>query len=255
MGRLIKYELKKQQTSRNIILALLGVFLLVFAVGIFTDNGNMVGISVTMELFFGMFVFFYMSIESLLILNRDLKTKQSHMLWMVPMPSWKILGAKYIAAILQIFFISVAYALAGVLCILSMIAKADVWKEFFEALRTVGEWVMQGRVEMADIATTMLVMLLFMFIGWTSVIATGFLAVIISRTVLINSRFAGIVSFILFFVINGVIEYIYHFFQEHAIMGIHEGVYIGIAEYAFFVIVNVILFVISSVLAEKKLSV
>ena len=77
MGRLIKYELKKQQTSRNIILALLLVFLLAFAAGIFSDNGNMVGISMGLEIFVGMFVFFYMGIESLLILNRDLKTKQS----------------------------------------------------------------------------------------------------------------------------------------------------------------------------------
>ena len=76
MGRLIKYELKKQQTSRNIILALLLVFLLAVVTGIFTDNGNLVGISVGMEIFVGMFVFFYMGIESLLILNRDLKTKQ-----------------------------------------------------------------------------------------------------------------------------------------------------------------------------------
>ena len=91
MGRLIKYELKKQQTSRNIILALLLVFLLAVVVGTFTENGNTVGISVMLEMFVGMFVFFYMGIESLLILNRDLKTKQSHMLWMVPMQSWKIL--------------------------------------------------------------------------------------------------------------------------------------------------------------------
>ena len=67
MGRLIKYELKKQQTSRNIILALLLVFLLAVVTGIFTDNGNLVGISVGMEIFVGMFVFFYMGIESLLI--------------------------------------------------------------------------------------------------------------------------------------------------------------------------------------------
>ena len=96
---MIKYELKKQQISRNIILALLLVFLLAVVVGTFTENGNTVGISVMLEMFVGMFVFFYMGIESLLILNRDLKTKQSHMLWMVPMQSWKILGAKYIAAI------------------------------------------------------------------------------------------------------------------------------------------------------------
>ena len=45
MGRLIKYELKKQQTSRNIILALLLVFLLAVVVGTFTENGNTFGIS------------------------------------------------------------------------------------------------------------------------------------------------------------------------------------------------------------------
>ena len=133
MGRLIKYELKKQQTSRNIILALLLVFLLAVVVGTFTENGNTVGISVMLEMFVGMFVFFYMGIESLLILNRDLKTKQSHMLWMVPMQSWKILGAKYIAAILQIFFISAAYVLAAIACILSLIAKWMHGKSFLRA--------------------------------------------------------------------------------------------------------------------------
>ena len=137
MGRLIKYELKKQQTSRNIILALLLVFLLAVVVGTFTENGNTVGISVMLEMFVGMFVFFYMGIESLLILNRDLKTKQSHMLWMVPMQSWKILGAKYIAAVLQIFFISVAYVLAAIACILSVIAKMDAGKSFLEGFALV----------------------------------------------------------------------------------------------------------------------
>ena len=150
MGRLIKYELKKQQTSRNIILALLLVFLLAVVVGTFTENGNTVGISVMLEMFVGMFVFFYMGIESLLILNRDLKTKQSHMLWMVPMQSWKILGAKYIAAILQIFFISAAYVLAAIACILSLIAKMDAWEELFKGLRIGAEWLFQGNMDWID---------------------------------------------------------------------------------------------------------
>lgn len=243
MGRLIKYELKKQQISRNIILALLLVFLLAVVTGIFTDNGNLVGISVGMEIFVGMFVFFYMGIESLLILNRDLKTKQSHMLWMVPMQSWKILGAKYIAAILQIFFISLAYMLAGAACIMSMIAKEGAWESLFKAIRTGMDWI------------TLMAIFLFFFLAWTCVIATGFLAVIVSRTVLINSRFAGIVSFILFFAINAIVEYIYDLFAKYGLMGIHSGLYIGIGECAFYIVACIILFVISSVLAEKKLSV
>ena len=237
MGRLIKYELKKQQTSRNIILALLLVFLLAVVVGTFTENGNTVGISVMLEMFVGMFVFFYMGIESLLILNRDLKTKQSHRLWMVPMQSWKILGAKYIAAILQIFFISAAYVLAAIACILSLIAKMDAWEELFKGLRIGAEWLFQGNMDWI----TLMAIFLFFFLAWTCVIATGFLAVIVSRTVLINSRFAGIVSFILF--------------AKYGLMGIHSGLYIGIGECAFYIVACIILFVISSVLAEKKLSV
>ena len=239
MGRLIKYELKKQQTSRNIILALLLVFLLAVVVGTFTENGNTVGISVMLEMFVGMFVFFYMGIESLLILNRDLKTKQSHMLWMVPMQSWKILGAKYIAAILQIFFISAAYVLAAIACILSLIAKMDAWEELFKGLRIGAEWLFQGNMDWI----TLMAIFLFFFLAWTCVIATGFLAVIVSRTVLINSRFAGIVSFI------------YNLFAKYGLMGIHSGLYIGIGECAFYIVACIILFVISSVLAEKKLSV
>lgn len=166
MGRLIKYELKKQQTSRNIILALLLVFLLAVVVGTFTENGNTVGISVMLEMFVGMFVFFYMGIESLLILNRDLKTKQSHMLWMVPMQSWKILGAKYIAAILQIFFISAAYVLAAIACILSLIAKMDAWEELFKGLRIGAEWLFQGNMDWI----TLMAIFLFFFLAWTCVI-------------------------------------------------------------------------------------
>ena len=251
MGRLIKYELKKQQISRNIILALLLVFLLAVVTGIFTDNGNLVGISVGMEIFVGMFVFFYMGIESLLILNRDLKTKQSHMHWMVPMQSWKILGAKYIAAILQIFFISLAYMLAGAACIMSMIAKEGAWESLFKAIRTGMDWLFQGNMDWI----TLMAIFLFFFLAWTCVIATGFLAVIVSRTVLINSRFAGIVSFILFFAINAIVEYIYDLFAKYGLMGIHSGLYIGIGECAFYIVACIILFVISSVLAEKKLSV
>ena len=81
MGRLIKYELKKQQISRNIILALLLVFLLAVVAGIFQTMGIWQNQYGTGD-FVGMFVFFYMGIESPLILNRDLKTKQSHM------PGW-----------------------------------------------------------------------------------------------------------------------------------------------------------------------
>ena len=47
------------------------------------------------------------------------------------------------------------------------------------------------------------------FLSWTLVIMTGFLAVILARTLLIRSKFAGGLAVIFFFVINFVIERIY----------------------------------------------
>ena len=43
--------------------------------------------------------------------------------------------------------------------------------------------------------------------------------------------------------------------SKYGLMGIHSGLYIGIGECAFYIVACIILFVISSVLAEKKLSV
>ena len=91
------------------------------------------------------------------------------MLWMVPMQSWKILGAKYIAAILQIFFISAAYVLAAIACILSLIAKMDAWEELFKGLRIGAEWLFQGNMDWI----TLMAIFLFFFLAWTCVIATG----------------------------------------------------------------------------------
>ena len=136
-------------------------------------------------------------------------------------------------------------------CTIKNIDFTDFFNVFLSGATIGAEWLFQGNMDWI----TLMAIFLFFFLAWTCVIATGFLAVIVSRTVLINSRFAGIVSFILFFVINGIVEYIYNLFAKYGLMGIHSGLYIGIGECAFYIVACIILFVISSVLAEKKLSV
>ena len=98
-----------------------------------------------LEIFVGMFVFFYMGIESLLILNRDLKTKQSHMLWMVAQcQAGRSLGQNILQQFCQIFCISAAYVLAGAACVMTMIAKEGAWKELMQAIRMGFEWLFQA---------------------------------------------------------------------------------------------------------------
>lgn len=97
MGKIIKYEWRKQRTSRLIILfGLLGAFIL-FAFGVIRENGTSLDVSATIMILGAFLVLFYTGIESLIIFNRDLRTKQSHMLWMLPKSVYEILGGKFLA--------------------------------------------------------------------------------------------------------------------------------------------------------------
>ena len=70
MGKLMKYEWKKQRTSRMIVMVALAVCVLTFFGGMLVEKDALMGISATLLLVGSFFVVFYMGIESILILNR-----------------------------------------------------------------------------------------------------------------------------------------------------------------------------------------
>lgn len=248
MGKIIKYEWKKQRTARLIILFGLLVCVLMFVVGMLLDKGTLFGVSLGIMFAGAFLVIFYTGIESLLVFNRDLRTKQSHMLWMVPKSIWEILGGKFVAAILQMFFVFVIFIAAGSICLSVALTKAGGLKMLFEALERIADMAIEGGVNWL----WFFLFVLMLFIVWTQIIMIGFLAIIISRTLFLNSRFAGLFSVILFFVINWIVE------RGYAIMCRITGgsvVEIQIQDYLYYVITGVILFVISGILADKKLSV
>lgn len=98
MGKLIKYEVRKQRTARLVILSALAVGLLVFWGGLLFDKEQVMGVTIALMFSAAILVLFYSGIEGVLVLNKDLRTKQSYMLWMVPKSIWEIMGAKFISS-------------------------------------------------------------------------------------------------------------------------------------------------------------
>ena len=84
MLKLVKYEWKKQRTSRLVILGLLAAGLIAFWGGILFRNDTVTVLSLAFLYTFAVMVLFYTGVESVLVFNRDLRTKQSYMLFMVP---------------------------------------------------------------------------------------------------------------------------------------------------------------------------
>ena len=84
----------------------------------------------------------------------------------------------------------------------------------------------------------------------------GFLAIILTRTVLLNARFGGIIAVVVFFLINFVIERIYVLLDSLIDMAPLSGMG-GIKpfDFVFYLIMTVLAFLLTGWIADEKLSV
>lgn len=251
MLKLVKYEWKKQRTSRLVILGLLAAGLLTFWGGILFKNENATVLSLIFLYCFSILVLFYTGVESVLVFNRDLRTKQSYMLFMVPRSVWEILAAKFISAILQMLFVFFMFLAAGSLSLMAAIWRSGEIKAFLNAAQD----LIRALTERQFYWMTLVEAALILFLGWVLIVIIGFLAVILARTVLVKSRFAGLFAFILFFLINMAVEWGYRFSDMLPDIGGKGYFGFDIWNVLYYIIICGGLFLISGWLTERKLSV
>lgn len=252
MGKIIKYEWQKQRTSRMIILftILAGLIAMVaFNFDAIANNSMLVGTTILLLMATSFLVIFYTGIECLVIFNKDLRTKQSHMLWMVPKSTYEILGGKFIAAFLQMLFVFTCVVFSGCICILFIFFINDgSIQGLLQAVQDLGKAIFRLNIDWRFFTD----FFILIFLGWTEIIMIGFLSIIISRTLFLNSKFSGLLSIILFFVILNIVEQCYELVNRT--LG-SSGFQFRFTDLIFYAVVSVILFLISGALADKKLSV
>lgn len=252
MEKIIKYEWQKQRTSRMIILftILAGfVAMVAFNFDAIANNSMIVGTTILLLMATSFLVIFYTGIESLVIFNKDLRTKQSHMLWMVPKSTYEILGGKFIAAFLQMLFVFTSVVFSGCICILFIFFMNDgSIQGLLQAVQDLGKAIFRMNVDWKFFAG----FFILIFLSWTEIIMIGFLSIIISRTLFLNSKFSGLLSIILFFVILNIVEQCYEL--VNSALG-SSGFQFQFSGLIFYAVTSAILFLISGALADKKLSV
>ena len=195
MKELMKYEFRRRKTSRMISIGTAAVGLFLTLSGLLFWKVAVVAFGFVL-LFIGTLIApFYAGVESILLLNRDLQNGQGCMLWMVPRSVIQIFGAKYLAAGLQTLFSFCLFFFPAFLGV-----AASIWRE-------------KGFAALADTAAAVLPTLGISWIDlvqdgataillWLQIVMSGFFAVLLARTVLADSRHGGLLSFLLFWLIN-----------------------------------------------------
>lgn len=251
MLKLMKYEFQKQMFSKVIIAILLGVLVAYFALMNIMDKEQNAGVALVVMFFVMVVAAFYVSVESISVYGKDLKTKQSYMLFLVPQSSYEILGAKMIAAILQIFFTMAIYAVAIGLCSAIYLMKYSSMKEILEVLKKFFEISFDVQIDYM-----LAIRVLFtIFILWVFVVMLGIFVETLVNTVLTKSKvisFLVAVAYVLLF--WGVMELENTLYDVMLAAKLAEVVR-DTLDILYFVLIDIVLYTVSAWLIDKKLSV
>lgn len=253
MGKLIKYEFRKQLFSKLVIGAMLLGAEVLFLVGLFLDKEELCSLGFGGIGLMGFGVMFYLSFEILTTYSKDLKTKQSYMLFLVPRNMFQVVGAKMITAVLQIFVGGAVFAgvfIGDLFILCSVKGKVqegiDLLKDLFWAF-TGTEIRMQETIYLA-------VMVLILWLEFTLM---AMLAITLSTTLFANKKYKGVVSFLIYLGLEWILGKVAGlvvktgFLQgEYLVVNTEAWAFIGV-----YVVAIIAAFFGTSLLLDKKVSV
>ena len=220
MLKLMKYEFRKSASSKLILLVLTAVFELAFLGGVFFKGYNLMGTGMMFLILCAFFGVFYIGLEGIMTLYRDLNSKQSYMLFLTPKSSYEILGAKILEN-------GISILMAGAFFI-----------------------VLDIRLNIKIASDAVILSVFASLVSWISIVVIADMAVILSASVLAGKKGSGIAAFALFLILSWLFSQMLNLVPAFDNMNLTM-----ILEIAVSLVLSVIFYFISGWIMEKKLSV
>ena len=194
MGRLIKYEFRKQLMSKLVVGFVVLALQVLYLAGVIARNEwAAIGLGGTMIV--TVISLLYFSFESIVTYSNDLKTKQSYMLFLTPRNMFQIVGAKLVTTILQIFVCGCAFAAIGIGDVFLLCAREGEVKTFLETIKEFFRLFTGVEIRLTEV----IYIILMVLVAWLFFIAMAMFAITLSTTLLSNWKFKGVASVAIFF--------------------------------------------------------
>lgn len=246
MLKLMKYEFRKTATSKLILLAITAVAEVAFLLGVFLKTDKLLATGILFLFLCAILGIGYIGLESVMILYRDLNTKQSYMLFLTPKSSYEIMGAKILENGISILVTGLTFALLAALDVTVAIAYIGGIKEVMNMVKSfldVSMNVVMDPVQIAFVFFTSLA-------SWMVYIVNADLAVILSATVLAGKKASGIVAFVIFMILSWMMG----LFLDH-LPALHNADLQYVLYIAAAMVMSAVLYIAGSWIMERKLSV
>lgn len=195
MLKLIKYEIK---TIQKEFFMMIGVAILLNLALLTRINawGKDVILVLSLLVCFGVAVVAF--IYSIFTFSRELKHDTGYLLYTIPKTGYSILGSKLISALI-IIFLTVIVGLLMTLFV-SFIAFGSYFsKGLNDYFKVSGTW---GSLNTIKLILVIVVDLIIVIIGYCGTLLSIYFSAAISKVILNRRKFAGLLSFIIFIIVN-----------------------------------------------------
>ena len=198
MIKLMKYELRKTWFTKLILLGITAVAEIIYLVGLYTDREGTMSAGITLLFVLAISGLLVIGLESVLVLHRDMNTKQGYMLFMTPNSCYKILGAKVLECGISILLTGAFFFALGLLDLSLLFARQGMLNTLWQQIQSfLSSLTIYGRPLVINVSTIS-ALCFSILTGWISTITTAYLADVISSSLLNGRKFNGLISFLLF---------------------------------------------------------
>lgn len=199
MLKLMKYEFRKTMFSKTVLLVITALAEIAYLIGVFFKQEKWLAVGVMGLVMCALIGIFYIGIDSLIVFHRDLNTKQSYMLFLTPKNSYQVLGAKVLENGISIFLAGAFFAaLAAIDAAVGILYIGGI-KEFLDMLE---QLMISIRVDIKLTPQDVLMPFFAALSSWLMTVVMGYLAIVLSATVLAGKKLSGFVSFVIFLVLG-----------------------------------------------------
>lgn len=251
MLKLMKYEFRKTQATKLMLLAITAIAEIAYLIGLYTEHETTMAIGMIALVFLAFLGIFLVGVESIATLHRDMNTRQSYMLFMTPNSSYKILGAKVLECGLSILLAGAFFFALGVLDISLLFGKVASLQQMWNAIQDfLSNITINGHA--LEINIRVMASLAFLLLSsWILTINMAYLAVVISAALLNGKRFNGFISFVLFLLLDFGAARLIHLVTQQ----IHGDIATMLVYGCCALVLSAIMYFITAQIMERKLSV
>lgn len=206
MIKSMKYEFRKNRTGLLILAGIYVLLEIIFLACLPTESETLLATSILGFAMLSIACQFYIFFNGISMYSRDLREKSGYLVFMTPLSTYRIIGAKLLAILIESLVVNILLGLTAFLDgSLALHTFADVsWKEFFTEVAELFSFFIDS-ANFYYILTTLLSVLIISYVFLYTLVTVAYLSISLSATVLMNRRGRGLASFALFLVLMVVI--------------------------------------------------